>query len=210
MLIFNTADNVVTAAPFVTVVKLMPKFKQLLAIFWPLLLLFVPLTAMLINQKLLVMLSDVIVGALILCGCVACYQWIANKNIDRLPYRLATAAAMVASLLLIWANLANELVEDTGVPFKQLLAVVFVVGLIGTTWSKQRPKGMALTMLAMAGVLLVMTMGLALLRADQIADWPMTAIFCLAVAALYILASWLFERSSHLLALKPALPISAS
>ncbi|MCH1926929.1 hypothetical protein L9G74_18750 [Shewanella sp. C32] len=178
----------------------MSKFKQLLATFWPLFMLFVPLTAMVVNQQLLVMLSDVVVGALTLCGCVACYQWIATKNVDRLPYRLATAAAMVASLLLIWANLTNELIEDSGVPFNQIIAVLLVVGLIGTTWSKQRPKGMAVTMLAMAGAMFIMTMGLAMCHADEIAHWPMMAIFCLTVVALYILASWLFERSSHLLA----------
>lgn len=177
----------------------MPNFKQLFATFWPLFMLFVPLAAMVVNQQLLVMLSDVIVGALTLCGSVACYQWIATKNVDRLPYWLATAAAMVASLLLIWANLTNELIEDSNLPFKQLLAVVFVIGVVGTSWSKQRPKGMARTMLAMAVALFMMTVVIVIRHPNDIAEQPIMTIFCLTLVALYILASWLFERASYLL-----------
>ncbi|HET9420816.1 MAG TPA: hypothetical protein VFO49_06755 [Nocardioides sp.] len=111
-------------------------------------------------------------------------------------YRLAVAVALGTALLLVLGAGALGIIGDGG-RRDLMYAAVLVVGLIGSTLSRLRPKGMAMTLAAMSLAQILVT-GIALLA--QLADdasipdlLALTAMF----AGLFALSAWLFHRAAE-------------
>jgi len=111
-------------------------------------------------------------------------------------YRLAVAVALGTALLLVFGAGALGIVGDGG-RADLMYAGVLVVGLIGSTMSRLRPKGMAMTLAAMALAQILVT-GIALLA--ELADdasvldlLGLTAMF----SGLFAVSAWLFHRAAE-------------
>lgn len=65
-------------------------------------------------------------------------------------YRAAVATGAGASFLLVWVNLAVGMVGSEQNPYNLWFAGVLGVGLVGASIARFRPRGMALTLVAMA------------------------------------------------------------
>ncbi|KFZ37298.1 hypothetical protein HR45_11555 [Shewanella mangrovi] len=182
----------------------MEKLAKLWPAIFPLSLLSVPFISSQVTNGVVWSYGDFIVAAVLLGGTASCYQWISHRAGNHFPYRVATALAMVASLLLVWANLAVGLMNTPADDHNLFFFSVIMVGVIGTLWSQRRPRGMSFTMLAMAAVLFAITVGLSIhimpLSAVTLSpQQQFSVVFCLSIVALYLLAAWLFHRATFLL-----------
>jgi hypothetical protein len=65
-------------------------------------------------------------------------------------YLLASGAALVSVLMLVWLSLGVGIIGADGDPANLMYFGVIAVGIIGTIMARLRPLGMARTMFAMA------------------------------------------------------------
>lgn len=113
-------------------------------------------------------------------------------------YRLAVGVAVATVLFLVWAIGALGLIGAGGRP-DLMYAGVLAVGAIGTVIARLRPRGMALTLLAMA-VAQVLVAVVALIAGLQDTEGASVAeILGLTgmYAALFCLSAWLFRRAAE-------------
>jgi hypothetical protein len=112
------------------------------------------------------------------------------------PYRLAVAVALGTALLLVYGAGALGIIGDGG-RRDLMYAGVLVVGLIGSTLSRLRPKGMAMTLAAMALAQLLVS-GIALLGglADD-ASVPDLLALTVMFAGLFAVSAWFFHRAAE-------------
>lgn len=113
------------------------------------LLLMVPLVAMQFTNDVVWSAGDFIVAGLLLFGIGVSYV-VATRNAPNIIYRLAMGLGLGATLFFIWANLAVGLIGAGPNAGNLMYMAVVVVGMIGTFLSRLRPRGMELTMYAMA------------------------------------------------------------
>ncbi len=111
-------------------------------------------------------------------------------------YRLAVAVALGTTLLLVYGAAALGIIGDGG-RADLMFAGVLVVGLIGSSLSRLRPKGMAMTLAAMALAQILVT-GIALLArlaedASVLDLLGLTAMF----AGVFAVSAWLFHRAAE-------------
>ncbi len=66
-------------------------------------------------------------------------------------YSAGAVLALGTSALVVWANLAVGFIGDEANPANLLFAAVLAVGIIGALIARFQPRGMAQTMVAMAG-----------------------------------------------------------
>jgi hypothetical protein len=110
-------------------------------------------------------------------------------------YRLAVIVALGTTLLLGYGAGALGIIGDGG-RRDLMYAGVLAIGLIGCSLSRLRPKGMAMTLAAMALAQILVT-GIALLAgladdASVLDLLGLTAMF----AGLFALSGWLFHRAA--------------
>lgn len=111
-------------------------------------------------------------------------------------YKLAAAVALGAILLLVYGAGALGIIGDGG-RRDLMYAAVLVVGLVGAVLSRFRPKGMALTLGAMALVqVLVTVMALFAGVADDASVLDLIGL-TLMFAGLFGLSAWLFHRAAE-------------
>jgi hypothetical protein len=111
-------------------------------------------------------------------------------------YRLAVAVALGTALLLVYGAGALGIIGDGG-RRDLMYAGVLVVGLIGSTLSRLRPKGMAMTLAAMALAQLLVS-GIALLAglADDASVHDLLALTAMFAGG-FALSAWLFSRAAE-------------
>ena len=117
----------------------------------------------------------------------------------RNAFRLGTAAALTASVLEVWMNLAVGIVGSNDNPVNQGFFGVVVTAAACTFVARFRPDGMARAMLAVAGVQALLAMAVA--TAPSTAQDPMGPSGVLALSAffvaLWLVAAALFHRSAR-------------
>jgi hypothetical protein len=117
-------------------------------------------------------------------------------------YRVAVGLAVMAGLLLVWANLAVGLVGSEHNPVNLLYGSVLAVAAIGALVARFRPLGMSRAMFGAAVTYLVVT-------AIALFVWPPSAATAepstnfvnvlvgnTVFAGLWAVAGWLFRRAS--------------
>ncbi len=111
-------------------------------------------------------------------------------------YRFALALAAGASFLLIWVSMSVGLIGADGDPVNVMYFGVVAIGGVGTLVARRQPRGMARTLVAMAG-------GQAIVAAIALfgglgRPWsgPLEIVLSNAFfAALFIWSAWLFRRA---------------
>lgn len=116
-----------------------------------LVLLLIPLVAMQFSPEVRWSASDFIVAGTLLFGTGLAYLLISKRG-GRPAYRIATAVALFSGLLLIWANGAVGIIGSENNKINLWYFGVIAVGIAGAFIARFQAKGMAITLLVMAGV----------------------------------------------------------
>lgn len=150
-------------------------------------LLLAPWVAMRFTGEVAWTISDfALFGALLLVACVA-FETVARAAHGP-AYLAAGVVAIGAAFLLVWANLAVDIVDGPEHPANRMQAGVLLVGIAGALLARLRPRGMARTLVAMAAMQAV---------AGGVALWldaREPAAFVLAFTGLYV-AAWLLSAA---------------
>ena len=116
-------------------------------------------------------------------------------------YWLGLGLAAVSALFLVLAMGALGIVGDGGSP-DRLYLVVLAVGAVGTIVARLRARGMARTLLAMAGtqaLVTVIVLGAVLLGVEEFEGASIVDLVGINAmyVALFVCSAWLFLRSSR-------------
>ena len=165
------------------------------------LLLLIPLVAMQFTKEVNWNWFDFVVMGGLLFSTGLAYLVIARQGNNR-TYRVAVGVAVVAGLLLVWANLAVGLVGSEDNPANLLYGGVLAVAIVGAIWARFQPLGMSRSMFAAALTYVVVT-AIALFiwkPSAATAEASVSLVNVLAAnaafAALWAGSGWLFWRAS--------------
>jgi hypothetical protein len=114
-------------------------------------LLMVPLIAMQLSDDVNWSVFDFIVAGALLAGTGISYELVSRKG-SNFAYRAGVGLALVASLFLVWANLAVGLIGSENNPANLMYLGVLAVGIAGAALARLQPRGMVRALLAMAVV----------------------------------------------------------
>ncbi|WP_426490354.1 hypothetical protein [Hymenobacter sp. 102] len=164
-------------------------------------LLLVPLVAMQFTAEVNWTLSDFVFAAVVLFGAGATFVLIARAATNN-TYRLAAGVAVLAGLMLVWANAAVGLVGSEDNPANLLFGAVLLVALGGAIAARFRPLGTSNAMFAASLTYLVVTalalfvwkpMGVA---AEPAAPLLNVVVFNVVFASIWAMAGLLFRRAN--------------
>jgi len=105
-------------------------------------------------------------------------------------YRAATALALAAALLLVWANAAVGIIGSEDNPTNRLFDGVLALGLVGALIARLRAAGMVWVMRAMALAQLAVGAVVGFAGAGQVV--LLTALY----VAIWLGAAWLFGKAA--------------
>ena len=165
-------------------------------------LLAIPLVAMQFTSEVTWTLLDFVTAGVLLFGTGLIYIVVARRGGSR-TYQAAVGVAVVAGLLLVWANLAVGLVGSENNPANLLYGGVLAVAVIGAILARFRPAGMSRTMFAAALTYVVVT-AIALFVWKPAAATAEASVSLANVlganalfAALWAASGWLFGRAAR-------------
>jgi hypothetical protein len=117
---------------------------------------------------------------------------LAMRKASALPHRAAFGIALVASLLLVWVNLAVGIIGDDDNPANLMYLGVLAVGFVGAVLARFQPRGMSHALLATAlAQALVAAIALAFGLGEVRANVFVNGFF----VVLWVSAALLFQRS---------------
>jgi hypothetical protein len=164
-------------------------------------LLLIPLVAMQFTSEVMWTLSDFVVAGALLVGTGLTYVLVSRLG-NTTTYRVAVGVAVMAGLLLVWANMAVGLVGSEHNPVNLLYGSVLAVAAIGALVARFRPLGMsramfgaALTYVAVTTVALVVWPPSAA-TAEPSANFVNVLVANAVFAALWATSGWLFRRAN--------------
>lgn len=111
--------------------------------------LLLPLLAMQFTDEVVWGLADFIIAGVLIFGTGLAYELVVRKG-GTTTYRAAIGMGLATTLFLIWVNLAVGLIGSEDNPANALYIGVLIVGIIGTSIARFRPRPMMYTLLAMA------------------------------------------------------------
>jgi hypothetical protein len=111
-------------------------------------------------------------------------------------YKLAAGVAVVASLLLVWGNLAVGFIGSEDNPVNLLYAGVLVVGFIGAVVARLQSQGMARAMFAAAATQFAVPFVALLIKQPELTMGVLWVIVLNTIfAGLWVVSGWLFRRA---------------
>ncbi|MBD2715942.1 hypothetical protein KBK19_12945 [Microvirga sp. STR05] len=112
-------------------------------------------------------------------------------------YKLAAGVAVVASLLLVWGNLAVGFIGSEDNPMNLLYGAVLAVGFIGAVVARLRPQGMAKAMFATALTQFAVPFVALLIKQPELTMGVLWVIVLNTIfAGLWVAAGLLFRRAA--------------
>jgi hypothetical protein len=157
-----------------------------------LMLLAIPLVAMQYTDEVQWDPPDFLIMGVLLMATGLGLEWAIRRK-GPLGLRAAWALALLSTFLMVWTNMATGLLGGEDNPVNMLLLTVPALGIAGAMLARFQPRGMAVTLLAMAALQLVLTaiaasQGWRPLRQGPIDIWGPNGFFIL----LFLSASALF------------------
>jgi len=130
-------------------------------------------------------------------GVYELWQWL--KTRDR-TYRIAFGVGLAGVLFLGWVSGAVGIIGSENQPVNRLYWAVPVIGLIGSLVSRFKPRGMALTLFAVALVQFLVPV-VALTISPEV-SWGNVGVIGVFVtnslfAVMFVVSALLFRRASH-------------
>lgn len=124
-------------------------------------LLLIPLVTMQFTKEVIWSLSDFVVAGTLLFGTGFTYLLITRRQTTKIAgntvYRIGIGAALFSILLLIWVNGAVGIIGSENNEINLIYFGVIAVGIIGALIARFQPKGMALSLFALAAVQSIIT-----------------------------------------------------
>ena len=152
-------------------------------------LLFLPLLAMQVTNEVAWSLSDFVAAGILVGGVGLCFELVGRTTSSRM-YQAAVGVALAGAFATVWINLAVGFIGSEGDPINLLYFGVLAVGVAGALLSRFRPLGMARAMVAVAlAQALVAVVAL-------VVDPGLPGRVSFALAALWLLSAWLFQRAN--------------
>jgi hypothetical protein len=144
-------------------------------------------------------LFDFIFAFVLLFGSALVYELVSRK-LDAGAYKVAVGLAVVTSLILIWVNGAVGIIGNEDNPLNLLYFGVLIVGMIGASFARLRPRGMSYALFATAAVQMVVPVIALFIAQPQITlEAPgVVGVFGLNIffALLFAGSALLFQRAS--------------
>jgi hypothetical protein len=166
------------------------------------LLLLIPLVAMQFTQEVNWTFSDFVFAGVVLFGAGLTFLLVARMGGGNTLYRVAAGVAVLAGLLLVWANAAVGLVGSEDNPANLLYAAVLGVALVGALVARFQARGMSTAMFAAALTYVAVT-AIALFvwtpapgTAEPSAYFVNVLVGNGLFATLWAVSGWLFRRAS--------------
>jgi hypothetical protein len=158
------------------------------------LILAVPLVAMQFTTEVNWSIGDFILMGLLIFGTGSAYVLL-TRFANNLVYRIAMAAALGTTFLMIWANLAVGLIGSGPHAGNLMYLGVIVVGVIGTIFSRFTSVGLERTMYAMSFSIVILAIIALLANMDEYAGSSVKEIIMVNAffALLYAIAGLLFR-----------------
>ena len=153
------------------------------------LLLLLPAVAMRFGDEVTWTASDFIFMGVMLFGACGVFELAARMSGNN-AYRAAVAIAVVATVLLIWINLAVGIIGSENNPANQMFFGVIVIGLIGAFLARFEAEGMARA-LAVTGIAQALTAVAAMVMGHF--TWILVGFFC----ALWFGSASLFRKAAR-------------
>lgn len=120
-----------------------------------LVLLSIPLVAMRYTGQVQWDPADFLIMGVLLLATGLGLEW-AIRHRSTLALRTAWSLALISGFLMVWVNMAVGLLGGESNPLNMLLLAVPLVGVAGAALARLQPRGMALSLLAMAAVQLAL------------------------------------------------------
>jgi hypothetical protein len=111
----------------------------------------VPLVAMQFDAGVDWTLSDFVFAGFLLFSTGFAYELVGSR-VRSGTYRAAAGLALLSALLLVWVNGAVGIIGSENNPANAMFLGVLAIGFLGAIAARLRPRGMATTLFAMAGV----------------------------------------------------------
>lgn len=166
-------------------------------------LLAIPLVAMQYTSEVQWDPADFLIMGVLLLGTGLAVEW-AIRLKGSLALRAAWTLALLSTFLMTWANMAVGLLGGESNPLNMLLLSVPAAGVTGAALARLQPRGMALTLLAMAALQLALSaiafsQGWRPLRQGPVDIWGPNGFFALlfAVSALLFWSATKVNRLLH-------------
>jgi hypothetical protein len=121
-----------------------------------LMLLAIPLVAMQYTDEVKWDPPDFLIMGVLLLGTGLGLEWAIRRK-GPLGLRAAWALALLSTFLMTWTNMATGLLGGESNSVNMLLLTVPLLGIAGAALARLQPRGMAFTLLAMAGLHLALT-----------------------------------------------------
>jgi hypothetical protein len=137
---------------------------------------------------------DFVFAGTLLFGAGVTYDLVARMG-DSTAYRAAVGIAVATGLVLVWVNAAVGIIGDG--PVNLLYLGVIAIGLLGASIARFQPRGMALTLLAMALVQLLIPV-IAVVIWNPPFDPGVVPVFALngVFVAVWVVSALLFRRAA--------------
>lgn len=122
-------------------------------------------------------------------------------NTNSRAYRFALALAAGASFLLIWVSMSVGLIGADGDPVNVMYFGVVAIGGVGTFVVRRQPRGMARTLVAMAGAQTLVAAIALFGGLGRPWSGPLEIVLSNAFfVGLFVWSAWLFRRAEASLA----------
>ncbi len=158
--------------------------------------LLIPLIAMQFSNEVTWDIFDFIVAGFLLIGTGLTFEFISQKSIS-IVYKIAVGLAAGTTLFLIWANLAVGIIGSEDNPVNLMYFIIPLIGLAGAFVSRFKPKGMSLTLFAMAIIqILIPVIAIIIFKPDTNSSEAVSGIA--AVLGINIFFAILFSTSAIL------------
>ena len=159
--------------------------------------LLLPLVAMQVTDEVRWDLADFAVAGALLVGTGLLYE-LAARRAGTVVYRSAVGAALAASLLLIWVNLAVGIIGEPDEPANVMYLGVPAVGIIGAIIARLRPQGMARALVATALAQALVTVIVLVRGLGAPATGPLEVVALNGFfIALFVGSAWLFRLAAR-------------
>ncbi len=166
------------------------------------LLLLIPFIAMQFSKEVNWSPFDFCVAGLLLFGTGLTYMLVSRRS-SNTTFRFAVGLSVMASLMLIWINLAVGIIGSENNPINLMYGGVLLVGIIGGIISRLHARGLSLTLFSMAvAQMFVPIIGLVFWKSNTSFDEApgILGIFALNAffSVLFAGAGFLFRQSSSM------------
>ena len=159
------------------------------------LLLLIPLVAMQFSRDVVWGPFDFTVAFVLLFGAGLIYQRVSRRRSDTRS-RFAIGAGVLASLMLVWVNLAVGLIGNEEDPRNLMYAGVLAVAALGAGLARLKPRGMANAMFTTAGAIALVAAAALLIGHDEGREFVKIVSVNGFFATLFIASGLLFRSAA--------------